>query len=251
VELASVFHYFINSHSITEENTAADFEKYALHAIEEIFLENDIAIMVGGTGLYIKAFTEGLDDIPRVDPEIRKMLISDYEERGLNWLQKEVQERDPLYFAYGEIQNPQRMLRALEVKMSTGNSILDFRTKEKKERAFRIVKIGLELPREKLYHRINDRVDQMMAAGLLKEVEGLLPFKKLNALQTVGYREVFDYYDGSISLDRAVELIKQNSRHYAKRQLTWFKKEAEIKWIDMGNPGDAIDLIRKEISDEE
>jgi tRNA dimethylallyltransferase len=129
VELASVFHYFINSHSITEENTAADFEKYALHAIEEIFLENDIAIMVGGTGLYIKAFAEGLDDIPRVDPEIRKMLISDYEERGLNWLQKEVQERDPLYFAYGEIQNPQRMLRALEVKMSTGNSILDFRTK--------------------------------------------------------------------------------------------------------------------------
>jgi tRNA dimethylallyltransferase len=242
-ELATAFHYFISSHSITEEITAADFEKYALKAVEEVFRERDVAIMVGGTGLYIKAFAEGLDDIPPVDPEVRKGLISCYGEAGLNWLQEEVRQKDPLYFAHGETQNPQRMLRALEVKMSTGKSILEFRTKGKKERAFRIVKVGLELPREKLYHQINHRVDQMMASGLLKEAEALLPFKNLNALQTVGYRELFDYFDGLITLDRAVALIKQNSRHYAKRQLTWFKKDGEIKWIDMRNPGDAIPSI--------
>ncbi len=199
--------------------------------------------MVGGTGLYIKAFAEGLDDIPAVEEATRKKVLADYDAGGIAWLQSEVEQIDPAYFAAGETKNPQRMMRALEVKMSTGQSILDFRKKEKKQRPFNIVKIGLELPRADLYQRINDRVDKMMAAGLLKEAEALSPYKKMNALQTVGYREIFDYLEGFTSLDRAVELIKQNSRHYAKRQLTWFKKDREINWIEMEKPAEAIRLI--------
>lgn len=201
--------------------------------------------MVGGTGLYIKAFAEGLDDIPMVAEAVRKTVLANYAEGGITWLQTELEKVDPLYFASGEIKNPQRMMRALEVKLSTGQSILNFQTKEKKPRPFNMVKIGLELPRTELYQRINNRVDQMMAAGLLKEVESLLPYRQLNALQTVGYKELFDYFDGLSSLDRAIDLIKQNSRHYAKRQLTWFKKDPEMKWIDAGDPVAAVELVKR------
>lgn len=214
-----------------------------MEAAGEIFHEHDTAIMVGGTGLFIKAFTEGLDDIPAVEAGLRNKLVEAYTEGGMAWLLSEVQERDPAYFSRGEIQNPQRMLRALEVKISTGRSILDFRSKQKKARPFRIVKFGLELPRAELYDRINKRVDHMMAAGLLAETEILLPYQKLNALQTVGYRELFDHLEGRTSLDRAVELIKQNSRHYAKRQMTWFKKDPDITWVGMEDPGDALKMI--------
>ncbi len=201
--------------------------------------------MVGGTGLYIKAFAEGLDDIPMVEEAVRKTVLANYAERGITWLQTELEKVDPLYFASGEIKNPQRMMRALEVKLSTGQSILNFQTKEKKPRPFNMVKIGLELPRTELYQRINNRVDQMMAAGLLKEVESLLPYRQLNALQTVGYKELFDYFDGLSNLDRAIDLIKQNSRHYAKRQLTWFKKDPEMKWVDARDPVAAVELVKR------
>ena len=229
-ELGAVNHYFINSHSIEDDISAADFESYALKAIENIFLKNDVAVMVGGTGLYIKAFCEGMDEIPAIDPSVRNAIITDYNNNGIQWLREQVKEKDNDYFVKGEIENPQRMMRALEVKMSTGQSIISFHSKQKKERDFDIIKIGLELPREILYQHINKRVDQMMEAGLLEEVRSLVRFKRLNALQTVGYRELFDHLDGKITLEKAIELVKQNTRHYAKRQVTWFKKDLDVKW---------------------
>ncbi|MFT3908219.1 MAG: tRNA (adenosine(37)-N6)-dimethylallyltransferase MiaA [Ferruginibacter sp.] len=229
-ELQAIHHYFINTHSIEDDFSAADYEAYALHAVRDIFLENDIAVMVGGTGLYIKAFCEGLDDIPAVDDEIRNEVIKNYEQGGLSYLQSAIQKADPAFYKTGEMQNPQRMIRALEVQLSTGRSITSYQSKQKKQRDFSIIKTGLQLPREILYERINARVDQMIDDGLVHEAEELISFKKFNALQTVGYRELFDYFDNITSLDRAIELIKQNTRHYAKRQMTWFKKDEEMNW---------------------
>ena len=230
-QLAQVNHYFINTHSITQNLSAADFEIYALNAVDEIFKKNDVAVMCGGTGLYIKAFTEGLDPITQTDPKIKNEIVDGYKENGLEWLQKEIQFADPLFWERGEIQNPHRMLRALEVIKTTGISIIAQQKKTKKQRAFKIIKVGIEIDREILYKNINDRVDIMQQCGLEKEAIELIKFKNLNALQTVGYRELFDYFDGKISREKAFELIKQNSRNYAKRQLTWFKKDEEIVWL--------------------
>ncbi|HEY8660518.1 MAG TPA: tRNA (adenosine(37)-N6)-dimethylallyltransferase MiaA [Hanamia sp.] len=225
-QLEKVKHYFINSHSIQEEVNSKIFEDYALKRVNEIFKNNDIAIMVGGTGLYIKAFSEGLDDIPAIDENIRKEINELYNSHGLPWLKHEIEMKDNLFFLNGEMQNPQRMLRALEVKLSTGKSILDFQTRKKAQRDFAIKNVVLELSREQLYTNINNRVDQMMEAGLLKEAEKLFQYRHLNALQTVGYKELFDYMEGKTSLTEAIEEIKKNTRHYAKRQVTWFKKVA-------------------------
>jgi tRNA dimethylallyltransferase len=229
-ELQDVKHYFINSHSIKDEVNAAVFEQYALQKANNIFANNDIAVMVGGTGLYVKAFCDGIDLLPAIAPEIREKIINGFDTNGLEWLQKQVEENDPKYFAAGEIKNPQRLMRALEVKLSTGKSILDFQTKQKKERDFNIIKIGLELPKEQLYQNINARVDIMVEQGLIAEAKELLPYQNLNALQTVGYKELFEHFNGDISLEQAVEKIKLNTRHYAKRQMTWFKKDEEVKW---------------------
>ncbi len=231
-ELEQVKHYFINSHSIHEEVNAALFEKLSLSWINEIFDRNDFALMVGGTGLYIKAFAEGMDDIPVSVPGIREEIISSYDKNGIDWLKEQIKLLDPLFNDQGEINNPQRMIRALEVKLSTGKSILSFRTLKKTARAFKIIKIGLELPRDQLYERINTRVDEMIRQGLIEEARELFPFKNLNALRTVGYTELFEYFEGRLNLDRAIELIRMNSRHYAKRQLTWLRRDSEIKWID-------------------
>jgi tRNA dimethylallyltransferase len=230
-ELQQVPHYFIASHSIHEEITAAGFETYALQQVNELFATHDVVVMTGGTGLYIKAFCEGLDQVPAVPSHIRTGIMQAYEANGLQWLQQQLQEKDPAFYERGEMKNPQRMMRALEVVEATGQSILDFRKGEAAERNFNILKIGLELPREELNQRINTRVDQMMQAGLLEEVRSLLPFKQLNALQTVGYAELFDYLERSSTLEKAIELIKQNTRRYAKRQMTWFKKDAAFKWF--------------------
>jgi tRNA dimethylallyltransferase len=239
-ELHQVKHYFINSHSISEAVNAVMFEQYALEAADEIFQNNDIAVMVGGTGLYVKAFTEGLDDIPPIDETVRKKIIAEYEQRGLEWLQSEIQEKDHGFWETAEQQNPQRLMRALEVYESTGNSITAFRTGAKQERQFNIIKVGLELPREELYERINTRVDQMVDRGLIEEGKSLIPFRDLNALQTVGYKELFQCFDGNISLEKAIDEIKTNSRHYAKRQLTWFKKDRDISWFPSTTPAEAI-----------
>ncbi len=231
-ELEAVHHDFINSHSIHESVNAADYEKYALKSVDTIFQKSDIAIMVGGTGLYIKAFCEGLDKIPEVPVEIREQVIQDYQTNGMEWLINMLQEKDVLYSAKGNMQNPQRMMRALEIILFTGNSILSYQTHQKEKRDFKTLKIGLELPRPILYERINHRVDKMIADGLIEEVSTLQPYQHLNALQTVGYSELFDYFNGKMTQEKAIEMIKQNTRHYAKRQMTWFKKDEEMTWLE-------------------
>lgn len=230
-ELQQVPHHFIASHSIHEEVTAATFEQYALQKATELFRDHDTIVMVGGTGLYIKAFCEGMDLIPAIPKELREQIILDYEKQGLQWLQEQVKQKDPVFYKTGEIQNPQRMMRALEVVESTGQSILSFRKGEKAIRDFEIRKIGLDLPKEELQQRIHKRVDQMIEMGLAEEVKSLIPYKQLNALQTVGYKELFDYFDNKLSLDTAIEQIKTNTRQYAKRQLTWFRKDKEMRWL--------------------
>jgi tRNA dimethylallyltransferase len=229
-ELKSVAHYFINSHSIHESVNAGIFEKYALEKVHEIFSKNEVAVVVGGTGLYVKTFCEGIDQLPIVAPGIREDIIINYEKKGLEWLQLEVEKNDPLYFSKGEIHNPHRLIRALEVVLSSGKSIVEFQTQKSQPRDFKIIQIGLELPREQLYQRINDRVDQMIIDGLVEEVKSLIAYQELNALQTVGYRELFTYFSEKVSLQQAIETIKINTRHYAKRQMTWFKKDENIKW---------------------
>ena len=231
-QLDLVKHYFINSHSIQDQINAVTFEKYALDAINQIFKKSKVAVMVGGTGLYIKSFCEGMDDISQIPLEIRTMVMEKYHANGIEWLTEMLQKKDLDFAKNGEMQNPQRMMRALEVTLSTGKSILSFQSQKKAERDFDIIKIGLELPREELYTRINNRVDEMIASGHIDEVRNLQIHKSLNALQTVGYREIFDFFDGKINEERAIELIKQNTRHYAKRQLTWFKKDLETTWLN-------------------
>ncbi|MBS1932470.1 MAG: tRNA (adenosine(37)-N6)-dimethylallyltransferase MiaA [Bacteroidetes bacterium] len=230
-QLQSVQHYFISSHSVHDDVNAGMYEELALQYADEIFREHDAVVMVGGTGLYIKAFCEGLDNMPQIDLETRNKIQEEYSQKGLEWLQNEVKKDDPEFYKAGEIENPQRMMRALEVVRITGRSILSFRKQQKKERPFRIIKIALELPKEKLYHNINTRVDQMMDDGLLDEIKGLQHLRSLNALQTVGYSELFDYLDGKISLEEAIDDIKKNTRHYAKRQMTWFRKDQEFTWV--------------------
>lgn len=238
-ELAEVPHHFIASHSIHQKVTAATFEAYALAKATEIFKKHDTVVMVGGTGLYIKAFTEGMDTIPEVPEELHAKVVNAYRENGLEWLQHQVKLLDPLFYEKGEIHNPQRMMRALEIVKATGQSILSFRTGEKKRRDFETVRIALDLPREQLYQRINHRVDLMMEHGLQEEVRALLPYQHLNALQTVGYRELFDFFNGETTLHDAVEAIRLNTRRYAKRQLTWFRKDREYQWF----PPDATAVI--------
>ena len=240
-QLQLVKHYFISSHSIFDEVNAGIFEQYALNAVSEIFLEHDIAVMVGGTGLYIRAFCEGMDAIPPADPHLRNEINTRYSNDGFDWLQNEIKEKDPAWYAVGEIQNPQRIMRALEVVMHTGKSILSFQQDVKAKRNFRIIKIGLTLPRQELYRNINHRVDEMMEAGLEEEVGLLQQYRQLNALQTVGYREMFEYTDGLTDRQKAIEDIKKNTRHYAKRQLTWFTKDESINWF---SPIDYNQLIK-------
>lgn len=231
-ELNEVPHHFIASHSIAEEVTAALFAEYALQKVNELFAKSKVVVMVGGTGLYIKAFCEGLDAIPAIDKSIRERITTEYEQYGIEWLQQQVKEKDAAFFAEGEIQNPSRLMRALEVVEGTGQSVLTFRTGKTEQRDFDIIKLGIEIPKEELHQRINERVDKMMEAGLLDEVKGLVSYKQMNALQTVGYAELFDYLEGKISFSEAVELIKIHTRQYAKRQVTWFKKDTAIKWVD-------------------
>ena len=188
--------------------------------------------MTGGTGLYIKAFCEGLDEIPAINEKVREDIIQDYHKKGLPFLQESIKKYDQVFYKSGDIQNPQRMIRALEVVLSTGKPISSYQSKQKKQRDFDIIKICLQLPREELYDRIDQRVDYMFEAGLLEEVARLAPFKKYNALQTVGYKELFDHLDQKITLVQATELIKQHTRQYAKRQLTWFKKDMEYKYCE-------------------
>lgn len=230
-ELAAVPHHFIASHSIHQKVTAATFEEYALQKAAELFQQHNTIVMVGGTGLYIKAFAEGMDLVPQVPEGLHEEVVSAYGEKGIEWLQGQIRLLDPLFWQQGETQNPQRMMRALEVVRATGQSIIRFQKGVKKPRAFNLIKFALELPRERLHQNINTRVDNMMKEGLLNEAASLLPYQHLNALQTVGYKELFAHLHNRCSLPEAVDAIKTNTRRYAKRQLTWFGKDKEYTWL--------------------
>ncbi|GAA4462183.1 tRNA (adenosine(37)-N6)-dimethylallyltransferase MiaA [Nemorincola caseinilytica] len=230
-ELAAVKHYFIDEFPVTQELTAADFERLALGYLNEIFATRHTAVLCGGTGLYIKALCEGLDAMPATDPDIALRTEAEYKENGIEWLQQAVETEDPEFYETAEVQNPARLLRALSFIRSTGKSIVHYRSHTPKERPFRIIKIGLELPREVLYDRINRRVAMMMTEGLESEVRGLIPYKHLKNLQTVGYAELFEHFEGKCTLAEAVDKIKQHTRNYAKRQMTWFRKDAEMTWL--------------------
>ncbi|PKP24150.1 MAG: tRNA (adenosine(37)-N6)-dimethylallyltransferase MiaA [Bacteroidetes bacterium HGW-Bacteroidetes-2] len=239
-ELLEVPHHFIHHLSVEQEYNVGAFEKDALQLLEKIFKTNELLFMVGGSGLYIQAIVEGLDTFPKIDSKIRKELIKTFEEKGLTYLQEKLLKLDFAYYQKADIQNAQRLIRALEICIGTGKPYSTFLKKHNTKRNFESIKIGLTAERNLLYHRINQRVDAMMDAGLLKEVEQLLPKKDLNALQTVGYRELYSYFNAEISLENAVEEIKKNTRRYSKRQLTWFRKQEDIKWFDFQTPLEEI-----------
>jgi tRNA dimethylallyltransferase len=233
-DLQKVPHYFISSHSVTQQVNAALFERLSVGWAEEILADRDVVIVAGGTGLYLKAFCEGLDEVPDVEGAIRARIQLSYQQEGIGWLQAQIKEHDPAYYAAGEILNPRRLMRALEVKLSSGQSILSFHRRKAKPRGFAIRKIGICLPKDLLHRNIDTRVDAMMEAGLLGEVEGLTGLRDLPALQTVGYAELFAYLDGLQSIEQTITNIKINTRHYAKRQMTWFSKDKSITWIEPG-----------------
>jgi tRNA dimethylallyltransferase len=242
-ELAAATHHFVNSHSINQDFSVGTFEKEALSKIEELFKNNDILIMVGGSGLYINAVLYGFDDIPKADENIREKLNQQFQKEGIEALQTQLKDLDPEYFKEVDVNNPQRIIRALEVCLSTGKPFSSFRNAPKKSRDFNTIIIGLETEREILYERINHRVELMMENGLLNEVESLKEYHHLNALKTVGYSEIFNYLNGDWTLEQAIDKIKQNSRNFAKRQLTWFRKNKEMVWFNPSNQKEIFDYL--------
>lgn len=230
-QLQAVEHHFIASHDLNDNFNCGEYEMQALARLDELFTSHDYVVAVGGSGLYIRALCEGMDDLPQADAALRRELAARLESDGIEPLAEELKTLDPTYYAEVDRSNPARVVRALEVCLQTGLPYSQLRTGIRRRRNFDIVKVGVDLPREELYDRINRRVDRMLAEGLEAEARAVYPHRRLNALQTVGYREFFDYFDGLISYDQAVELIKRNSRRYAKRQLTWFRRDEEIRWF--------------------
>ena len=230
-QLERVEHHFIASHELTDDFNCGAYEVAALKRLEELFVKHDTVVAVGGSGLYIKALCEGMDDLPEVEPALRSELAERLRSEGLEALTEELRKLDPAFYEVVDRKNPARVLRALEVCISTGKPYSSLRTGEKRQRSFGIVKIGVNMERAVLYERIDRRVDIMVEAGLENEARAVYPLRHLNSLQTVGYREMFDYFDGTITRDEAIELIKRNSRRYAKRQLTWFGRDEEIEWF--------------------
>ena len=230
-QLERVEHHFIASHELTDDFNCGAYEVAALKRLEELFYKHDTVVAVGGSGLYVKALCEGMDDLPEVEPALRQQLSDRLKREGLEALAEQLRELDPTFYEVVDRKNPARVLRALEVCIATGKPYSALRTGVKRERPFNIVKIGVTMERAVLYERIDRRVDIMVEAGLEQEARKVYPLRHLNSLQTVGYREMFDYFDGSISRDEAIELIKRNSRRYAKRQLTWFGRDGEIEWF--------------------
>ncbi len=230
-ELAGAKHHFIQHLSVEKGYNAGDFEKDALAVLDDIFINNKMAILVGGSGLYANAVLFGMDDFPTVNPEIRQKLNDDFAQHGLSFLQNQLNEKDPVYFEEVDRENPVRLIRALEVIAQTGQPFSAQRKKKKADRPFKMLNFVMDWPREELYKRINLRVDVMMENGLLAEAKSLLPFRNLQPLNTVGYKELFDYFDGKTDLETAVSLIKQNTRRFAKRQLTWLRRDENAIWV--------------------
>lgn len=230
-QLQAVEHHFIASHDIQEDLSCGQYAAQALACLERLFATRDRVVAVGGSGLYVKALCEGMDDLPPADPALRAALTRRLADEGVDALAEQLRELDPRYYEEVDRRNPARVLRAVEVCLQTGRPYSEQRTGRRQMRPFEVVKIGIDLPRAELYERIDRRVDRMLADGLEAEARALYPYRSLNALQTVGYREFFDYFEGRTSYEEAVELIKRNSRRYAKRQLTWFRRDPEIRWF--------------------
>jgi tRNA dimethylallyltransferase len=246
-QLNAVKHYFINSSNITTEYNVGKYEIEVLDLLKNIFAHKNLAIMVGGSGLYINAVCNGFDKLPEANSEIRKRIESIYEQNGLEALQKLLLQTDKEYYNQVDLSNFQRISRALEVCWSTNKKYSELRTGISKQRNFKIIKIGLDIKRELLYKRINLRVDEMIKAGLLDEVKSLTKYQSLNALQTVGYKELFDYLNNKLNLEEAIELIKKNTRNYAKRQLTWFRKDKKIQWFESNQINEIESFIHQQI----
>lgn len=245
-ELNAAPHHFIHHISIDEDYSVGDYEREALAKTEELFLENPVLVLVGGSGLYVKSLLEGLDNFPEINPNIRQELNEQLETEGLSKLQQQLNWVDPEYYKQVDIENPHRVIRALEVSLGTGKPFSSFLNQPRKKRDFNIIKLGLTAPREKIYDRINKRVDLMMEEGLLEEAKNLIPYKNLNALNTVGYKEIFEHLEGKCTLEEAVEEIKKNTRRFAKRQLTWFKKEKDITWFQNSASSEEVIAFLKE-----
>lgn len=231
-EMAAVKHHFVDFLSIEEEFSAGKFELATLELLQKIYVCQDVALIVGGSGLYIQAVCQGMNDIPQIPEHFRRDLYQEYDEKGLSYLLEELQISDPVYYARVDKQNQQRVIRALEISRATGRPYSSFRQDKKVRRDFHPIKVGLELERALLFERIDHRMDQMIASGLFEEAEKWYSFRHLNALKTVGYTEIFNYLDGQYDKQEAIRLLKRNSRRYAKRQLTWFKKDEEIMWFN-------------------
>ncbi|MBQ0024157.1 MAG: tRNA (adenosine(37)-N6)-dimethylallyltransferase MiaA [Bacteroidales bacterium] len=232
-QLARVKHFFIGTHSITENYTAGLYEIEALSLLEELFRSHDVLVMAGGSGLYVDALCNGLDDFPAADLQLRDELNGRLKREGVESLRRELKLLDPQSYEDIDIANAQRVVRALEVTLSTGRKFSSFKTAPHKKRSFEIEKVCLVRPREVLYERIDRRVDEMMARGLEEEARSLLPYRSLPAMNTVGYKELFGYFDGEYDLEEATRLIKRNTRHYAKRQMTWWRRDPSIEWIEL------------------
>ncbi len=239
-ELAAASHHFIQNISVFDDYTVGDFERDAIAKLDELYKTNNFAVIVGGSGLYIDAVLKGFDDFPDIEPAVRADIIANYEKHGIEWLQQELEKLDPVHYKNVAKENPQRLMRALEVCIGTGRPYSSFLNIKKNSRQFAPIVIGLDAERETMYSRINQRVDIMVNNGLIEEARALYPHKKLNALQTVGYRELFSYFDGEFTLDFAIEEIKKNTRRFAKRQMTWFKRTEAAKWFDFKTPPDEI-----------
>jgi len=246
-ELASVQHHFVNNLSIEDVYSVGQFEKEAVQRLQQIFEQESIAIMVGGSGLFVDAVCYGLDEFPAIDPKYRAELIEIHRNQGIGVLQEMLAKRDPKYLELVDRQNPQRLIRALEVILATGKTFTSFRNRQKKKRSFDVLKVGLEMDREELYYRIDQRMDLMIEKGLFEEARSLYEQRELNALQTVGYREIFGFFDREYDREEAIRLLKRNSRRFAKRQLTWFKRDEQTKWFHPQEVEQIILLVQERL----
>ena len=247
-ELAEAPHHFINNLSITDAYDVRKYEEEALDLLGNLFQKHRVVILTGGTGLFADVVVNGMDAIPEVAPEIREEIIHEYQSKGLTWLQVAVQEVDPEFYAQVDRANPQRLMRALEIWRGTGLKFSSFRTKNKVKRPFEVIKIGLDRPREELYRRIDSRMEQMLAKGLFAEAEGLFEKRGLNALQTLGYTEIFDFLEGKYDKEELIRLLKRNSRRYAKRQLTWFRRDPLIHWFHPSEEREILAFLANQIA---
>lgn len=249
-QLRRVKHYFIGTLKLTDYYSAAQYESDVLKLSDELFKQHDVLLMTGGSMMYIDAVCKGIDDIPTVDAETRAQMLQHYEEVGLEEICKELKLLDPEYYSIVDLKNPKRVIHALEICYMTGRTYTSFRTRNIKERPFHILKIGLNREREELYERINKRVDQMINDGLIEEARKVYEFRELNSLNTVGYKELFNYFNGEWTLDFAIEKIKQNSRIYSRKQMTWFKRDSEITWFHPEQKDEIIEFINKKLAEQ-